>query len=97
MKLRNIEWTPTEGKLMVRQFEEEAETEGGIKLPDKSRGMTCAGEVLKVPGLSDSFAVGDLVYFNSFAAIPVVGKETENLVVLAMTDVLMRGISNDPK
>src|ERR687884_358663 len=92
MKIR-----PLGDRIVVRRFEAEEKTAGGILLPDTARNKPQKGEVLAVgPGrqLKDGkvappqLKVGDVVLFTNWAGDEFKGAKGDNVLLMREEDVL---------
>jgi chaperonin GroES len=89
--------TPLHDRIVIKRFEPEEKTAGGILLPDSARDKPQKGEVLAVgPGrvLKDGRVVplqvkkGDVVLFTNWAGDEFKGGGGDNVLLMREDDVL---------
>jgi chaperonin GroES len=88
---------PLGDRIVVRRFEAEEKTAGGILLPDTAKNKPQRGKVLAVgPGrlLKDGtrrplqVKEGDTILFTSWAGDEFKGRQSENILLMREEDVL---------
>ena len=96
-KEQSMKIKPLGDRLIVRRFEAEDKTEGGIILPDNAKNKPQKGKVLAVgPGkLLDNgkrqalqVAEGDTIIFTNWAGDEFKDKNAETILVMREEDVL---------
>ena len=93
---------PMADRLIVKAFEREVVTKGGIILPDTAKEKPQEGEVLAVgPGrLSDDgtripmdIKVGDTVIYTKYGGTEIKDEDGEELIVLRENDILAKRVT----
>ena len=89
--------TPLHDRIVIKRFEAEEKTAGGILLPDSARNKPQKGEVLAVgPGrqtkdgktVALQVKVGDTVLFTNWAGDEFKEGQGENILLMRADDVL---------
>src|SRR5437868_11270838 len=89
--------TPLHDRIVIKRFEAEEKTKGGILLPDSARNKPQKGEVLAVgPGKLQKdgkvvplqVKVGDVVLFTNWAGDEFKGGGGDNVLLMREEDVL---------
>jgi chaperonin GroES len=97
-----MSFIPLNNRVLVKPFQPEEVTSGGIILPDTVQEKPVQGEVLAVGGgrYSDSgnqipmtVKVGDSVVFGKYSGTPITINDGEELLVMDESDIL--GIINN--
>jgi chaperonin GroES len=89
--------TPLHDRIVIKRFEAEGKTSGGILLPDSAKNKPQKGEVLAVgPGKQQKdgkvvplqVKVGDVVLFTNWAGDEYKGGGGDNILLMREEDVL---------
>lgn len=93
---------PLQNMVVVRPYEKEEVSKGGIVIPDTAKEKPQEGEVVAVgPGRMDKdgkrealdVAVGDIVYIPKFGGLPEVKIEGETYIIMPENQILAKIIN----
>ncbi|MBN1444940.1 MAG: co-chaperone GroES [Candidatus Omnitrophica bacterium] len=90
MKIR-----PVNGRILVKPFESEGKSSGGIYIPDSAREKIQEGEVIAVAkDATDEVAVGDRIVYKEFSGAEV-KMEGRDYILLTEEDLLVKYEASD--
>lgn len=80
--------TPLKDRVILRQYVQDAETEGGIVIPEKSRAKLPTAKVIAIGPSVEQVKVGDEVNFNHLC-FNILPSESGDLLIVEEADILV--------